>query len=313
MALKAMTMDWGIDQLRPIVTKWISEQHKVKPSVYKKFITDTTIDNLLTRRARNGGFGDIPLRDEGDVLNFGLPQKGDEVDIQPDDRQLAFAITKKDKRFNNMDKVNMYSRMLDRACRRTIEKVAVKPLNLGFDAAYPSFDNTTIFSTTHKRLDGRTTANRPGTDVDLTMASLEAALTASAAMQGEDGTVIDVMLKYLVVSTANMINGARLLGATNYFTGTGDATNTPTGADTGVFNYVAKAGLELVVDPYLTDPDAWFLIADKSENNYELVWNEQITPYGFDDPQTQDSVYSLSFACVAAISSDLFLYGSSGA
>lgn len=312
MAVKAMTTDWGYEELTPVISKFISDGNKAQPSVYKQFITDTTTDNFFVKRSRTGGFGDFPMLDEGDVMNYSLPDTGDSVVIQPERRQLAFAITFIDKKFNNMNKVQRYSESLRGAAMRTIEKVAVLPLNLGFDSGYPYVDGQPLFSLSHVRLNGTITANTPSSQVDLTMAALEAAYTSFIGTVGEDGTVINNIPRYLVVSTANAVNAARLLNSVNYYTGSGSGTNPPNAADTGVYNFIKGLNLIPVVDPYLTDPDAWFLLADKSMNSYEMVWNEQLTPRGFDDNQTQDSVYSLAFSCMAALSTDLYVYGSSG-
>lgn len=304
-----LTTDMGIQALQAIPRKFINEARKEHPAKYPQYMRKLNIDEFMIQYDQLGGFGDIPRRDEGGNMNFAKMDVGNITRIQPESYQLAFAITKKARRFNKIQIVERASKKLAIAARRTTEKIAAAPFNEGFSASVRlGTDGQPLFSTAHERLNGATTSNRAA--ADLSSATLEAALVAFSLMRDEDGTFIDVTPKFLMVHPNEAPNAMRILRAMNYWTPTGGV---PSGADTGVPNdFIRNYNLVLVINPHLTDPDAWFLLADKDEHEVILVENEAFNDDSFIDPYTKDFIYSVEFAQIAAHATDLGAYGSSG-
>lgn len=302
-----MTTDMGIDALRKIPRRYVNENLKATPTKYTIYMNEETTDEFMLEWEEMGGFGDIPMRDEGDYLNFARPDVGNIVRIQPEVRQLAFAITERDRRFNKTNKVKRASEKLAQASRRTMERLAAAPLNEGFASTRLGADGQPLFSDSHVLLDGSTFDNKA--TVDLTTATLEDALVVFSLMRDNDGTQIDLDPKYLVVHPAEYPNALRILNAQHYYTG-----GVPSAADTGVPNkYIQSFNLILVKNPYLTDTDAWFLLADKSNHGLVMVINEKFHDKSFVDEYTDDYIYSVQFAAIAAHTTWFGAYGSTGA
>ena len=307
-AIKALTTDMGSDGLKPQIRRWISTNAKEHPPLYRRYMNVENTDEAYVEDYETGGFGEFPIKDEGDFLNFAKPATGNKTRYQPIMRQLAFAITFEDKKFNKVNKVNKMLRGLARSGRATIEKVAAQPFNLGFSTAFKGADGQPLFSTSHTNPNGDTIANRPGTDVDLTVATLEAAIGTFLTMIGSDGFPIPIQPKYLVVHPSNFMNANRIVGAPNYFTG-----GTPSAADTGVPNTIRRWDLEVVSNPYLTDSNAWFLLAAVGEHEIWVIFNQRPSDRMFDDEWTMDSIYSHFFALESGFSHYIGAYGTTGA
>lgn len=305
-----LTSDMGIDGLRAIPRKFVNDTRKQHPERFSMYMRKISSNEFMEQYEELGGFGDIPRRDEGDFMNFAKMDVGNITRIQPDTYQLAFAITEKARRFNKMNIVQRASQKLAIAARRTYEKIAAAPFNEGFSATVRlGTDGQPLFSTAHVRLNGATASNKAS--ADLTTATLEAALVAFSLQTDQDGTYIDLTPKYLVVHPNEAPNAMRILRSQNYPQMTAGV---PNAADTGVPNdFIRNYNLILVINPYLTDTDAWFLLADKDEHEVIVVENEKFNDDSFIDPYTKDFVYSVQFSAIAAHATDIGAYGSEGA
>jgi len=308
-AIKYLTTDMGRDELTKIVRWYIGKERKEQPSVYSEFMKDVSTTEFYEEAMTIGGFGDAPLLDEGDYINLAKSPFGDIIRAQPETHQLGFVISEDDKQFNRIGKVETLSQKLSVAMRRTKERAAMLVLNDGFAGTnHRTTDNQPLFSTAHVLLNGDTVGNRPASDVDLTMASLEAAITNFMLQQDEDGTYMSVEPRYLVVHPSEYLNATRLLESKNYFTG-----GVPSAADTGVPNVISRMGLKVIASPYLTDPDAWFLLGDKNDSSLRMITNRKLRDWSFQDNWTRDFVYGMDERYVAYAADWHGTYGSTGA
>lgn len=122
-----------------------------------------------------------------------------------------------------------------------------------FDSAFTGGDGVELCSTAHVSAVSSTNSNRLASNTDLSEAGLEQMRIEMYSMLDERGNKINVMPTKLVVAPANEFNAYRLLNSTSR-PGTPD--NDP--------NAIKAMGLikDLVVWPYLTDTDAWFMVTD---------------------------------------------------
>lgn len=307
--VKMLTTDMGIDALKVAARMYVNDERtEIKP-IWPNFMRKKTFNEYIIEYGENGGFGDIPLKDEGDYINFGLMDMGDLATIQPEVRQLAFAITKQDRKYNKIGKVERASKMLARAARRTMERIAAYPLNVATSTVRRTIDQLALVSSSHVMINGTVVSNNGGA-VDLAPATLEAALIAWSKLQDNDGTFISLMPEFLVVPPDLAPIARRILRSQNYPVMT---SGVPSGADTGVPNAtILDAGLTLVVDPYLTDTNAWFLLAPKSQHELQMYENEAFNDRSFVDPYTEDYVYSVEFSNIAAAADWKGIYGAQG-
>jgi phage major head subunit gpT-like protein len=151
-----------------------------------------------------------------------------------------------------------FARALGRSVRYNFEIVSHSILNNAFNTAFNGFEaGVSLISTAHTNLRGGTQSNRPAVDADLSLTTLQAAVEAFRAWDTEEGMPMLSTPKFLVVGPANMWVAGVLLGTTQL-----------PGGDFNDINILNRLGLTLIVDDYLTDPDAWYLLGDEHDMNY---------------------------------------------
>jgi phage major head subunit gpT-like protein len=129
----------------------------------------------------------------------------------------------------------------------------------GFQASgYDGPDSVPLFSVSHPRNPDEAStvhANKPATDADLTVSSLKAGITNFEKTKDERGLNIQLRPRKLLIPVDLDFTADEILQSAlePYI-----AENTK--------NVLAGRGLGKVVNHYLTDPDAWFLLADKGDH-----------------------------------------------
>lgn len=319
--IKMMTTDMGHEALRTAARKTIEDDRKLQAPIWPNIMQLESENVYMFEYTEDGGFGDIPLRDEGDYINFATPDTGELLSVQPEVRQLAFAVTKEDRKYNKTGKVARASRMLARAAKRTYERIAAYPFNVATSTVRRTIDGLALLNHSHTLIDGTLVSNiiglaagGAGSQSDLTIAALESALVAFSLLRDNDGSYIDVTPKILMVHPAEAPNARRVLRSTSWWAATGTTDTTPTAvADRGIPNAtVQDANLTLVVNPYLTDTDGWWLLTDKANHHMRMYQNEAMNDRSFVDPYNEDYIYSIEFAAIAAAASWKGIMGTVG-
>jgi phage major head subunit gpT-like protein len=149
---------------------------------------------------------------------------------------------------------------LAKSARETQEQSAMDVLNNGFGSETTA-DGSAIFATNHPTPSGSVTiANKPATDADLSFSSLSDALSAfKKAFKGDSGIIQNIQAKTLLVPTELGLYARQLVSSAYK-------------ADTDHNNINPFHNSLMVLEsPHLTDADAWFLLADKSENGLRMI------------------------------------------
>lgn len=223
------------------------------PEEHKDLYTTESSDKAYEEDVKLSGFGPAPVKPEGESIQFDEAGEVYTARYVHETIALAFAITEEAVEDNLYESLSArYTKALARSMAHTKQIKAASVLNHAFDPLYPGGDNQALISGTHP-LSGAGVVSNIG-NADLTEASLEAAVTQMAAWTDERGMLIAAKPKKLVIHPSNAFNAARLLES-QYRPGTADN-------DINVLytNGVIPQGW--VVNHYLTDPDAWYIITD---------------------------------------------------
>ena len=177
---------------------------------------------------------------------------------------MGFAITEEAMEDNLYDSLSArYTKALARAMAHTKQVKSVVPLNNGFTNAYQSGDGVNLFTASsdgvtggdgHPLVSGGKNSNRPATAVDLNETSLEAAVIQIGKWTDERGLMIAARPQTLVIPPDLQFVATRVM----------KSELRPGTADNDV-NAVRSMGVVpggTVVNHYLTDTDAWFLLTD---------------------------------------------------
>jgi len=134
--------------------------------------------------------------------------------------------------------------------RQTEETVHFNHLNNGFSSAFTGADALSLFNASHVLVGGGTYRNQPATASDLTMTAIETAITDIMDWVDDQSLKIKVMPKVLIVPTALWAVAEKVMN-----------TDRAVGSADNDLN-VVRGKMSIIVSPWLTDTDAWFIKTD---------------------------------------------------
>lgn len=249
------------------------------------------------------GMGGFTKKNEGGVYTFDEPLPGDTIRYTHQTYGLAIRIFRE---FIEDEQYGLMNRMtgeLGKAAALNKEVHAASVLNNGFDDNFTGFDGEPLFSTAHPLLGGGTVANRPAVDADLDLAPLEAAIQAFDVHTDDRGVPDPRVPAILVIHPTNLMRAWEIL-----------ETEAVPYTDENTINVVkSKYSIRPVVNHYLTDPDAWFLLASKGNHDINMFIRKDDTFNNADDPLTDDAIYTGRHRISEGFGDFAGTYGSSGA
>jgi phage major head subunit gpT-like protein len=155
------------------------------------------------------------------------------------------------------------------SAKETIEIEAALVFNRGFNSSYTGPDGKVLFATDHPNVGGGSQANRPTVAVDLDIPALEAALGTFRGWTDHRGKKKRVVPTKLIVPGALEFTAAKILGGNMQ----GDTANHTINA------FKKRSGMKAFDDwmvyNYLTDDDAWFVMAEKSDLAIRFFWRKR--------------------------------------
>jgi phage major head subunit gpT-like protein len=212
---------------------------------------------------------------------------------------LGTIITKELMEDEQYNVINNVPRMLAESMRQTEETVSASVFNLGF-TTMASADGVSFFNSAHPNVRGGTQRNIPAVASDLTQASLEQAYIDIHDYFDDSGLRINLMPEKLLVAPTNRFVAEKILG-TKFAVGSADNDINPMAGQ-----------LDLIVNPFLTDPDAWFILTNnKSGATFYRRRNAEITRDNEFDTENLKTKTTARFA--VGVTDWRHGYGSAGA
>lgn len=186
---------------------------------------------------------------------------------------------------------------LGRSSRATIEVLVHDAYN---GTSKTAGDGLAIFSNSHTKLGGGTWSNLLTPAADLAASSLRQAIQNFENTTNERGLEQVLKPKILMVAPAGEWKARELL----------NSAYDPESANNAI-NPLQSRNLQMLVNPYLTDDDAWFLIADK---NPLITFMRRKVKFAKDgDFETGDAKFKTSFRISCEVNHPMGLYKSAGA
>ncbi len=148
----------------------------------------------------------------------------------------------------------------------TRETHSANLLNRAFNATYTGgYDGVILCSASHTLSSGSTWSNVLTTASDLDYTSLEDAIVQMSKFTDDKGIPMNLQPKKLVVAPDNVPTAYKILQS-----------NLQPFVSTNTTNYIrGEHSIEVVSNPYLTDTDAWFLMADDPNGNGLVFGNRK--------------------------------------
>ncbi len=191
-------------------------------------------------------------------------------------------------------------RELRRSSDNRLEVGAWAPFNNATNTAFAGFTaSESLISTAHVGLDGVSRANRPTVDTQFTFAAVQAAMVHYHNLTNERN-LPRLMAPSLALITPSFYHDAReILGSTSR----------PYTAENEL-NALVPDELAWMVCHYLTDSDAWFIIARQGVHDVNFFVRDRPLFDMFDDPRTKNAVATVYQRQIAGFGSWRGIYGS---
>lgn len=211
------------------------------------------------------GFAAMPEKAEGVAATYDTILPGIKKTYTHVTYALGYELTEEaiEDNLQTPQTFNKLPAALNRSAIETVEVTFFNIFNNGFSTT--GFDGVALFATNHPNLDNSTQSNKPTTDVDLSVTSLTAGLTAIEKFVDERGLKRPTKAVLLMVPTDSWNVAEELLGSEFK----------PYVANNEV-NALQKKDLQYFVAHYLTDTDAWFLLAEKGMHQIKFFWRVKL-------------------------------------
>lgn len=241
--------------LWPGIAKLWGISYKDWPSLYTQFFELEKSDKAFEKEQQITGFPIAGIKDEGDETPFSRMFQG----YQKEYRHLTYGIgaivTREMAEDDQYGAIKKIPKLLARSMREVEEVVCHSILNNGFTApasgGTPTVDGLSLFNTAHTLVNGGTESNTLAVAADLGQTSFELANQDVLDFQDDQGLLHMARTKTLIVGTGYNYLSKKLL-----------ETERVVGSMNNDKNIIAGEGIKLVVSPYITDTDAWFLSTD---------------------------------------------------
>ena len=236
----------GLNALFGLEYQRYGEQHK-------EIFEQETSERSFEEETKLSGFAPAPVKNEGSAMAYDNAQEAWTARYTHETIAMGFAITEEAMEDNLYDKLSTrYTKALARSMAHTKQVFGASVLNNAFDSNYKGGDGVQLCATNHPTALGPNFSNTPAVAADLNETSLEQGIIDIAGFTDERGLKIALIAKKLVVPKELQFTAERLMKST---------LRTAT-ADNDI-NAIKSMGLipeGFVVNHYLTDVSAWFLL-----------------------------------------------------
>ena len=245
--------------LEPGIRNIWHESWPPRPLQFTDILNVGSMDKATETDAKLAGFGPLSEQGEGEAVIYQEP-------LTPITRAYTYIvkaggyrITDRMVRDELYGQAQRFERDLMSAVADDQEVFGLGILNNGFVTTDDTgFDGLALFSTAHTRLDaGANQANRPATDVALSLSALHDAIITFRNWRNDRGRPFMASPKLLVIPPDLMMVADELLSSALK----------PDSADNTI-NAVTRFGLQFKVVDYLTSTTAWFLLGENHDLNF---------------------------------------------
>ena len=242
-----------VKELEPGLNALFGLEYKRYENQHAEIYTTESSDRAFEEEVMLSGFAQAQVKPEGSGVTFDNAQETYTARYTHETVALAFAITEEAIEDNLYDRLaSRYTKALARSMANTKQVKAVSPLINGLNT-FKAGDGSNLFATNHPTIAG-TVANTLATAADLNETSLEQSMIDIAAMTDERGLKIAARGLKMIIPSELQFTAERLMKSQGRV-GTAD----------NDINALVSMGMlpqGYVVNNFLTDPDAFYIITD---------------------------------------------------
>jgi len=299
--------------LWPGVNTWYGQAYDEYPVEWDKLFEKNTSRRAFEEDVGTSGMGLAVVKDQGGSVVYDTTRQGFTSRYQHVTYGLGFIVTREafdDDLYDVVGKKKAQG--LAFSMRQTKEIIAANIFNRAFNTGYAGGDGASLIasagsasvggSATAPNVAGGTYTNGSSAAVDLSEAALEQACIDIADFKNDRGLKIAVRPRKLVLPKELMFEANRIL-----------KTDGRVGTDLNDINAIKTMGMipEVVVNHYLTDTDAWFILTDVKDGL--KYFERRADEFGMDeDFDTENAKYKATARYSFGFTDRRGIYGSPG-
>jgi hypothetical protein len=292
--------------LYPGVNKWFGLKYNEYPNEFLQIFEKNTSDKAFVEEMSVSTMGMLQQKMEGGGIAYDEMAQGNLYRYTFATYALGFMITRE--LYEDGLAVTQGMRRaqsLAFSARQTQETLAANILNRAFDSGYTYIDGKELCATARPLgRYGGTWANKLAIDADLSEAALEQACIDIGNFTNDRGNKIAIRPQKLVISNALQFEAARILKSDKQ---SGTANN-----DINALKSMGQFPGGVVVNHYLTDSDAWFILTD-CPDGMKYFERRAIEFAEDNDFETENARYKCSARWGFGMTDPRCVLGSSGA
>lgn len=296
----AITTTQYSNALEPIVRNWYGTAYKQHKPIYTQLFDVRTSKKAVETTMSQMGTGLFSVKGQGSAISLDTAKelyKSTHTHVAYSNGLRFTREMIEDELYNIMKGM---TGALKRSELHTVEILASNVFNNAFDSNYTGSDGKELCATDHPLGGGGTEQNEPTTATDLSADAIEQAKVDLWALTDDRGLRINAMGKKLVVPPSIEADARRIL----------ESQREPDSANNAI--NPSYRSLELVVNPFLTDTDAWFITTDVSDS-LVFYWRRKPDFQRDNDTMTQDMLMLATFRMSVGWDDFRGVYGSPGA
>lgn len=222
------------------------------PELFPQYMDIKTSGKRFEKVQGVTGFPLAAIKTEGAQVTYVDPQQGFQTEYVMETFGIGCTVTMEMYDDEQYGYINQLPELLARSMRQSQETDAANILNRAFNSSFTLSDGVSLCNASHLLVGGGTFRNQLATPADLDQTSLEIALQdLKSEFVDDQGLRMLVRATTLIVAPAFMFRAVKLLNSGQV-----------TGSNDNDINPLVALGIRLVVNPWLTDTDAWFLKTD---------------------------------------------------
>ncbi len=240
--------------LWPGVNKWYGLSYTDYPTEYDKIMEVRKSNRTFEEDVGLSGLGLAVQKPEGASIQYDSARQGFISRYQHVVFALGFIITREVMEDDQYDVIaQLKAKGLARSIRQTKEIFAANVYNRAFNASFPGGNGVSMINAAQVNVAGGTFSNTLATAADLSEAAVEQAWIDIGGFTDDRGLLIAARPKKLVVPRQLEFEATRIFKS-----------DQRVGTNNNDINAIKEMGrgFDVIVNHYLTDPDAWFLITD---------------------------------------------------
>lgn len=270
------------------------------PPEFPKIFNILTSERQYEDDSSISGLGTVPEKDEGVSITYDVPIQGYNKRYTHTTHGMGFRVTKEMWEDDLYGKMRKMPKALARSMSVTVETDAANVYNNAFSSSYTGGDGKELCATDHPLTGGGTEQNELSSAADFTDTSFEQALIDIQATTDDRGLVLALRPRALLTAPAGEWNARKILNSGQDPDSANNAINPAQGALPG----------GIIVNHYLTDSDAWFILCDGHEVNW--FWRRKPVFEQDNDFGTQDALFMATARWSRGWSEWRGVYGSPG-